>query len=275
MERGRQPRRLPALQLRLRRPGQPHSAGESCARRPSAGGRLQAIEAAINQINAIRSSSDQSGRETRGPCAGASVPGFSALSCRAPSPWMETMTFGTELLAFAVPPQGDSFVRPVPCPEIPAMQASCSCARSRPRSLTSWPSGRRDGNCRARYAVLFAAKEAGSRIWGDHQAEALGKNERLLFLVERINYNGRLHNGLTIESRELVEKNSEPGRAMVRPPPLPNLPTGLRTRLATPDAEMSAGRVRRLAGSLRLRTLGRRAGRPFEGRGTCDRRQRC
>jgi hypothetical protein len=124
---------------------------------------------------------------------------------------METMSFGTELLAFAGgPDEGDSFVRAVPLPEIPAMNGKLFVRKVSAKELDDVALKEDEGNGRARYAVLFASDAAGHRIWGDHQAEALGKNKRLLFLVERINFNGRQHNGLTIESRELVEKNSEP-----------------------------------------------------------------
>lgn len=120
------------------------------------------------------------------------------------------MSFGTELLAYAGgPDEGDSFVRAVPLPEIPAMNGKLFVRKVSAKELDDVALKEDESNSRARYACLFASDAAGHRIWGDHQADALGKNKRLLFLVERINHHGRTHNGLTAESRELVEKNCE------------------------------------------------------------------
>jgi hypothetical protein len=121
------------------------------------------------------------------------------------------MSFGNDLLAFAgAPDEGDSFVRAVPLPEIPAMDGKLFVRKISAAELDAITLNEDEGNFRSRSAVLFASDAAGHRIWGDHQADALGKNKRLLFLVERINHHGRQHNGLTVESRELVAKNSEP-----------------------------------------------------------------
>ena len=115
------------------------------------------------------------------------------------------MSLGTELLSFSG--TSEAFTRPVPVPELPAFQGKLHVRKVSARELDAVAAKEDDGNSRARYAVIFAANQVGQRIWGDHQAEALGANPHLLFLIERINHNGRQHNGLTEESRALTEKN--------------------------------------------------------------------
>lgn len=127
------------------------------------------------------------------------------------------MSIGSELLAFAGPADGGDFIRPVPVPEIPAYQGKLFVRRVSAKELDALMAKEDDDNFRARSACLFACNASGQRLWGDHQAEALGKNGRLLFLIERINFNGRTHNGLTVESRELTEKNCEAGAASGSP----------------------------------------------------------
>jgi len=119
------------------------------------------------------------------------------------------MSLGTEILAFSPPPE--AFVRAVPCPEIPAFDKKLFVRKVSAKELDDVVSRDDDANSRARYAVLFACDEAGHRLWGEHQVEQLGGRAALLFLIERINYAGRLHNGLTEESRRVVEKNSAGG----------------------------------------------------------------
>jgi hypothetical protein len=128
------------------------------------------------------------------------------------------MSFGTDLLAFSgAPDEGDSFVRAVPLPEIPAMDGKLFVRKVSAAELDSVALKEGEGNSRARYAALFASDAVGHRIWGDHQADSLGKNARLLFVVERINFRGRQHNGLTFESRELFATSAEPQKADTAP----------------------------------------------------------
>jgi hypothetical protein len=118
------------------------------------------------------------------------------------------MSLGLEILAYTAP---DGFTRAVPVPEIPAFDGKIFVHKVSAKELDAVVAKDDDVNSRARYAALFACDEAGHRLWGDHQVEQIGNKPELLFLIERINYAGRVHNGLTEESRKLVEKNSAGG----------------------------------------------------------------
>lgn len=123
------------------------------------------------------------------------------------------MSLGSELLSATT---GD-FVRPVPCPELPVFDGKVFVRKVSAKELDDVTADDSAANYRARSAVLFACDASGTRLWRNDQADAVGAKAELLFLVERINHAGRLHNGLTEESRTLTEKNSVGGEASGSP----------------------------------------------------------
>jgi hypothetical protein len=113
-------------------------------------------------------------------------------------------------------PEG-SFTRAVPCPEIPAIDGLLYVRKVSAKEVDAVVAKDDETNSRAAYAAMFASDAAGHRIWREDQVEKLAQKPELLFLIERINYAGREHNGLTDASRKLVSKNLPAGAASGSP----------------------------------------------------------